>query len=342
MNMRISPLLNNPMNTLQKIQPLKYKAGNVVQEEDKFELSATLPSFTANKKETDLHLPVEEIQNLFEKGYQEVQKYDNIKDRVKVLGQVNNSLRENYLNAPDDTYFINDRNHEVGNAMAMSLIYADYDANRGRLSEERFNEMYKLAQKRIINIIKRYEFFLDKGLNENKLSPKELFDMAFDPLKEAAKDKNIKIKISGKDVLDTYTVSLHEANPLNKDYQIYTVFSNIMQNAIKYSPENSLIKVDFRVKEIKGKTHLEFSVSDEGIGIPPEEQSAARDGRRATNAVQSGIQGTGYGLRRVDRCMKEMSGELEVISPLNYDNINYPGTKISCYFELEYPFIEIS
>ncbi len=70
------------------------------------------------------------------------------------------------------------------------------------------------------------------------------------------------------------------------------VLSNLIGNAIKYSPQGGMIEVTVR-EEAETKTAL-LSVSDQGIGIPEQQQSLVF-GRfaRADNARAYGIGGTG-------------------------------------------------
>ena len=73
------------------------------------------------------------------------------------------------------------------------------------------------------------------------------------------------------------------------------VLSNLIGNAIKYSPEGGMIEVTVR-EEAETKTAL-LCVSDHGIGIPAHQKSLVF-GRfaRADNARSYGIGGTGLGL----------------------------------------------
>ncbi len=73
------------------------------------------------------------------------------------------------------------------------------------------------------------------------------------------------------------------------------VLSNLIGNAIKYSPEGGIIEVTLR-EEAETKT-ARLCVSDHGIGIPVQQQSLVF-GRfaRADNARTYGIGGTGLGL----------------------------------------------
>jgi two-component system phosphate regulon sensor histidine kinase PhoR len=77
--------------------------------------------------------------------------------------------------------------------------------------------------------------------------------------------------------------------------RIEQVLTNLISNAIKYSPEGGYIEVSIR-EEAETKSAL-LSVCDHGIGIPAQQQSLLF-GRfaRAENARAYGIGGTGLGL----------------------------------------------
>src|SRR5262249_6340151 len=73
------------------------------------------------------------------------------------------------------------------------------------------------------------------------------------------------------------------------------VLSNLLGNAIKYSPDGGLIETSLRQEE--GNQCTVLSIRDYGIGIPVQQQ-AQIFGRfvRADNARTYGIGGTGLGL----------------------------------------------
>lgn len=90
------------------------------------------------------------------------------------------------------------------------------------------------------------------------------------------------------------------------------ILLNLISNAIKFSPENKTIKVYTRVTELE----LKIEVSDEGIGIPKEEQEHLFERFfRSKNATN--IQGTGLGLNIVAKYLEAMNGRIEFKSELN-------------------------
>jgi len=87
---------------------------------------------------------------------------------------------------------------------------------------------------------------------------------------------------------------------------------NLITNAIKFSPESSIIKVETFIDN----TEVKLLVKDEGIGIPENDKKHMMDRFfRASNATN--IQGTGLGMHIVSKYVERMNGHLHFESILN-------------------------
>ena len=92
---------------------------------------------------------------------------------------------------------------------------------------------------------------------------------------------------------------------------IEEVFSNLITNAIKYSPENGKITI----LAVTVKTHLCVSVSDTGFGIPAEDLPKIFDRfYRVKNEKTRYITGTGLGLPIVKSILEAHNGKIKVES----------------------------
>ncbi|MGB8347742.1 MAG: HAMP domain-containing sensor histidine kinase [Ktedonobacteraceae bacterium] len=91
--------------------------------------------------------------------------------------------------------------------------------------------------------------------------------------------------------------------------RIEQVLTNIINNAIKYSPAGGAIKVTLRA--FAQEQLVQLSVQDHGIGIPAEQQSRIF-GRfmRADNARAYGIRGTGLGLFLCRELLERQNGRI--------------------------------
>ncbi len=89
------------------------------------------------------------------------------------------------------------------------------------------------------------------------------------------------------------------------------VFNNLIENAIKYTPEGGSV----RVRVGGDAMYVTFRVKDDGIGMSAEDRGKVFDEfYRARNAHTANIPGTGLGLSLVKRITELHQGKVEVIS----------------------------
>lgn len=95
------------------------------------------------------------------------------------------------------------------------------------------------------------------------------------------------------------------------DEALARAVSNLLDNAVKYSPNPSRIEVSLHTR---GR-HVCIAVRDHGMGIPADEQAAVFSKfYRGEQARTRGIKGTGIGLAMVDEIVKAHHGHVEVDS----------------------------
>jgi len=119
----------------------------------------------------------------------------------------------------------------------------------------------------------------------------------------------------------TIVFSIQEMEEINSQQPVMVEFdpkllrqilTNLLTNAIKYSPPESHISFNLKVEELE----LIFEVKDQGIGIPVEDlDKLFTTFHRATNT--GNIQGTGLGLAIVQKCVDLHQGQIFVNSILN-------------------------
>ncbi|OFY45861.1 MAG: hypothetical protein A2Z69_00925 [Bacteroidetes bacterium RBG_13_44_24] len=99
------------------------------------------------------------------------------------------------------------------------------------------------------------------------------------------------------------------------EYLIKTAVSNIIDNACKYSPDNTVsITIQHRGNLIK------VVFEDRGIGIPEEElHKVFEPFYRSSNALS--IRGSGIGLQLVSQIIRNHNGEIEIISKVGKGTI---------------------
>src|SRR5690606_38210100 len=92
------------------------------------------------------------------------------------------------------------------------------------------------------------------------------------------------------------------------EQRIDRVLSNLLDNAVKYSPEGGLIVVSGRVEA----GEVVISVADQGIGIAPEHLNKLfeRFFRARGSGQQARVEGTGLGLPITDAIIRAHGGRI--------------------------------
>jgi PAS domain S-box-containing protein len=93
--------------------------------------------------------------------------------------------------------------------------------------------------------------------------------------------------------------------------RIKQVLVNLLSNAIKFTPEGGRIRLEARVQG----PFVVISVSDTGVGIPPEEHESIFDKFHQVGATTKGVrEGTGLGLAITKRLVEQHGGSIWVKS----------------------------
>jgi PAS domain S-box-containing protein len=94
--------------------------------------------------------------------------------------------------------------------------------------------------------------------------------------------------------------------------KIRQVLANLVDNAVKYSPDGGRTTVQLAA----GEATLRFSVTDEGLGVPPSEQRRIFEKfYRLDPNLTRGVGGTGLGLYICRELVRRMNGRIWVVSP---------------------------
>lgn len=108
--------------------------------------------------------------------------------------------------------------------------------------------------------------------------------------------------------------------------RIEQVLTNLISNAIKYSPSGGVVEVVLR----SGASELEFSVTDQGVGIPPASIPSLFAPFRRLGLSTEGVPGVGLGLFVVRRIVEAHRGRIEV------ESASGVGSTFRVFLPLEY------
>ena len=103
---------------------------------------------------------------------------------------------------------------------------------------------------------------------------------------------------------------------IGDDQRIAQVITNLLVNAVKFTPENGSISLNARlVEDVNGICTLQIDVSDTGIGIKPEQQEKIfQSFEQAESSTTRKYGGTGLGLAISKRIAEMMGGKIWVES----------------------------
>jgi two-component system sensor histidine kinase/response regulator len=189
----------------------------------------------------------------------------------------------------------------------INLLLAGYiaeDEIKPTLSrlQERLEELLDL----IADLLELARLKQAKDQPSIKASPQPMagiVEEVYDLLKEQAQEKKQKLEV---EILDQPIIVT------DRDHMRH-IWTNLISNAIKYTPEGGRISVSLQADE----EQLIGTVEDSGIGIAEEEmQYLFQDFFRSDRAKASGEIGTGLGLSIVKQIVDSYGGEIKVTSKL--------------------------
>ena len=161
----------------------------------------------------------------------------------------------------------------------------------------------------------------DKELNFEKINVDLILRGVIESLSKKAKLKKIKFK----------TIKKHKKLLINADQDsIIQVFTNLIDNSINYSKENTLITITFDKSKIHDKSFLKICVADEGDGIEKKHLNRITQRFYRVDKDRSRQQGgTGLGLAIVKHIIQRHQGELKIKSQIG------KGSTFSSFFPIE-------
>jgi len=237
---------------------------------------------------------------------------DEIKELVDSFNQMINRLKGGVQLLEQ---FNSDVSHELKTPLTAIKGEIEITLNKPRQSEYYINSL-KVIENEACQIQKIVDnlLLLTKYTKENikqtfqSISLDSLLLNIIDKFNNQLKEKNIKLHIEKFESINIDANSTLMAS----------IFSNLIDNAIKYSNENTNIHIS-----LFQKNKIHFIIKDEGIGISKEHLDRVQDRfYRVDESRNKKIKGFGLGLSIVKNSVELHDGEIRIYSKENM------GTKI--------------
>jgi signal transduction histidine kinase len=198
---------------------------------------------------------------------------------------------------------------------ALELVSADAAALPP--SSQRTLQILTLESQRLSRLIQR---ILDVSRLDAGRLPVNLGPVAVEPLLARAAESTL--GVAGESA--PWTMSIPgELPPAWADEELLgEVVRNLLDNAVRYAPADRPVVIDAQVH----LGNLEIGVSDEGPGVPVEEQSRIFESFHRIGDADTSVAGHGLGLYFAERLIRAQHGAIGVQSPLR-PGADAPGSR---------------
>lgn len=228
-------------------------------------------------------------------------EHRNLKIETKKLREEKDMLEKNFIT------FVS---HEMRSPLVVIRQYIEaLNAIAGERFEQDVREIIERCRKRIQNLEDMVEHWLDISRIENgtlthqktSLSLESIISRSVEEMAPLCRKRGILLETS---ILPTLPQIIGDAESLVR------VFTNIIGNATKYTPEGGRITIAARNDEY----YATVSVSDTGTGIPPEKLPLIFEPFFRCGGKKDKHTGSGLGLTFCKKIMESHSGGIDVSS----------------------------
>ncbi len=220
----------------------------------------------------------------------EVATGDEIEELSKTLNNLLSRLETSFIAQEN---FVANASHQLNTPLAIIKGELDVLESKTRSPEEvaRFQKSLREEIERLIELVKNMLLIsrVESGQQNFIFNPLRLDDLLLtitSRLGFKAREKKIILRFNIEEELSETDLEV-----MGEKQLLDSLFENILDNAIKYSPEESIVQLE--IKKVEGK--IEVWVKDQGPGIKDSELKEILTGRYQRSSSIN-IPGTGIGL----------------------------------------------
>lgn len=248
------------------------------------------------KRTEELQHSVDELSELNDLFKDEIMRRKEVEARIKTALQKEKELNEL------KTKFLSLVSHEfktpLSGILTSTTLASKYTKTEQQDKREKHLNTIKNKVHYLTSILN--DFLSIERLESGKVTYKFEHFSLLNLINEVVYNSNVTLK-SGQII--NYPQDIDEVELYQDRNVLELILSNLMNNAIKYSKEDTSITLDIE----KDDDFLFFKISDEGIGIPAKDQEHIFERYfRAENALLN--QGTGIGLNIIKVHLENLGG----------------------------------
>jgi signal transduction histidine kinase len=233
--------------------------------------------------------------------------FTELQKQEKALREANIQLKEK--DRIKDQYVARVTHDNKGHLAAIqSCLHIAADASSGPLNEKQSDFLGRSRRRTaqlsdfVIELLNLTQMRLSGQFEVAPFSLPQTITRALTTVERKAKDKSITVTSNVEPSVDQIVAN---------QFSITEVLTNLLFNAIKYTPENKTVHLEAK----SCGDNVQIDITDTGIGIPASEIGNVFDEFfRATNAKKSETDGTGLGLSIVKQIVDRHSGTISVQS----------------------------
>jgi len=228
--------------------------------------------------------------------------YEHVSQQLSELQKLYEELRQ-AENLKTD--MIRLANHDIKNPLSIIDGYLSLLAFDHELFDESYNEFFKAMKKSVDRMFKILDDFLSvERINERATGAIMYFMDLKQPVVRAVEEALPQLDAKSL-ILQQEFVENGQATVMGDEAQLYEALSNLISNAIKYTPEGGQIRIELACD----KEGVLFAVHDTGFGIPEDRQEDLfKPFYRPKTDETADIEGTGLGLHLVKNIVQRHNG----------------------------------
>ena len=229
--------------------------------------------------------------------------------------------------------FLANMSHEIRTPLNAIIGFSDILSTSSLADKDREKaSIISKSAKALLNIINDILDIskIESGkfeISKNGFDLRELLEQIVQLYTVSAMQKNIRLFYTMDENIPIHLVS--------DETKLKQVISNILSNAIKFTPQNGKVFFDIKLLNIKNhRAKIKFSIKDEGIGISLENQKRIFEPfSQADGSISRKFGGTGLGLAICLNIVKLLGSEIKL------ESVENKGSTF--FFELDFEIQDI-